>query len=79
MTAKSNCGKGGSHQVVNTPEPGTATPDWDEVDEAGWESFPASDPPAFGPPWRKPARRISPPARPAESVPRKQSDQADSR
>ena len=28
--------------------PGTSMPDWDSSDEASWESFPASDPPAVG-------------------------------
>lgn len=36
---------------VKPPEkwPGKSTPDWDEVDESSWESFPASDPPSMNP------------------------------
>lgn len=41
-------GKSESPIEADLSRPVEPDPDWDEVAEASWESFPASDPPAFG-------------------------------
>lgn len=42
------------------PEP---MPGWDSIDQAGWESFPASDPPAVGAEFK-----LEPPASESEQI-----------